>query len=81
MGLSAELADRIRQAATRLSLAKLPETTSGALHGAAILAQIIPTIMLFVASKDGISHNLGEFSRTEDMVTATRLLYTAVTTP
>jgi hypothetical protein len=30
------------------------ETTSGALHDAAILAPIIPTIMLFVASKDGI---------------------------
>ena len=78
VGLSAKLADRIRQAATSLSLTKLPETTSGALHDAAILAPIIPTIMLFVASKDGISHNPGEFSRTEDMATATRLLYEAV---
>ena len=80
VGLSAKLADRIRQAATSLSLTKLPETTSGALHDAAILAPIIPTIMLFVASKDGISHNPGEFSRTEDMATATRLLYEAVRT-
>jgi hydantoinase/carbamoylase family amidase len=78
VALSAKLADRVRQAAARLSLPKLPETTSGALHDAAILAPIIPTIMLFVASKDGISHNPGEFSRTEDMATATRLLYEAV---
>ena len=34
--------------------------------------------MLFVASKDGISHNMGEFSRNEDMATATRLLYEAI---
>jgi allantoate deiminase len=80
VALSAKLAERIRAAAARLSLPKLPETTSGALHDAAILAPIIPTIMLFVASKDGISHNPGEFSRTEDMATATRLLYEAVRT-
>jgi hydantoinase/carbamoylase family amidase len=79
VALSAKLADRFRAAAARLSLPKLPETTSGALHDAAILAPIIPTIMLFVSSKDGISHNPGEFSRTEDMATATRLLYEAVT--
>ena len=78
VALNAKLADRVRQAASRLALPKLPETTSGALHDAAILAPIIPTIMLFIASKDGISHNPAEFSRTEDMVTATRLLYEAV---
>ena len=75
------LANRVRQAAGRLSIAPLPETTSGALHDAAILAPIIPTIMLFVASRDGISHNPGEFSRTEDMATATRLLYEVVCQP
>ena len=80
VALSAKQADRIRAAAARISLPKLPETTTGALHDAAILAPIIPTIMLFVASKDGISHNPGEFSRTEDMATAIRLLYEAVRT-
>ncbi len=78
VALSAKLADRVRQAAARLSLPKLPETTSGALHDAAILAPIIPTIMLFIASKDAILHHPGEFSRTEDMATASRLLYEAV---
>ena len=62
-------------------MAPLPETTSGALHDAAILAAVIPTIMLFVASRDGISHNPDEFSRLEDATAATRLLYEAVSNP
>ncbi len=81
VALDPKLADRVRGAAARLSLAPLPETTSGALHDAAILAPKIPTLMLFVASRDGISHNPGEFSRTEDMTTATRLLYEVVGQP
>jgi hydantoinase/carbamoylase family amidase len=81
VALDAGLADRLRAAATRLSMAPLPETTSGALHDAAILAAVIPTIMLFVASRDGISHNPDEFSRLEDATAATRLLYEAVSNP
>jgi acetylornithine deacetylase/succinyl-diaminopimelate desuccinylase-like protein len=34
--------------------------------------------MLFVASKDGISHNPAEFSRIEDIARATRMLAEAV---
>ena len=68
-------------AATRLALPPLPETTSGALHDAAILAPVVPTIMLFIASRDGISHNPGEFSRMEDITSATRLLYETIRTP
>ena len=81
VALDAGLAQRLRSAATRLSMAPLPETTSGALHDAAILAAVIPTIMLFVASRDGISHNPDEFSRLEDATAATRLLYEAVSNP
>ena len=81
VALSSRLADRVRAAAKKISFPSLPETTSGALHDAAILAPIIPTIMLFVASRDGISHNPGEFSRTEDMAAATRLLYEVVCQP
>jgi hydantoinase/carbamoylase family amidase len=50
------------------------QTTSGALHDAAILAPHLPTAMLFVASKDGISHNPREFSRIEDIAAAARVL-------
>ncbi|MEM6394153.1 MAG: 2-oxo-4-hydroxy-4-carboxy-5-ureidoimidazoline decarboxylase, partial [Planctomycetota bacterium] len=44
-----------------------PTTISGALHDAAILAPLLPTVMLFVPSRDGISHNPAEFSRIEDI--------------
>jgi hydantoinase/carbamoylase family amidase len=50
------------------------QTISGALHDAAILAPHLPTAMLFVASKDGISHNPAEFSRIEDIAAAARVL-------
>jgi allantoate deiminase len=50
------------------------ETTSGALHDAAILAPVLPTAMLFVASRGGISHNPAEFSRIEDIAAAARVL-------
>jgi allantoate deiminase len=51
-----------------------PPTISGALHDAAILAPVLPTAMLFVASKDGISHNPVEFSRIEDIAAAAGVL-------
>jgi acetylornithine deacetylase/succinyl-diaminopimelate desuccinylase-like protein len=49
-------------------------TTSGALHDAAIVAPHMPTAMLFVASKGGISHNPAEFSRIEDIAGAAEIL-------
>jgi OHCU decarboxylase len=48
----------------------LPRTVSGALHDSAVLAPFIPTIMLFVPSQGGISHNPAEFSRCEDIALA-----------
>jgi allantoate deiminase len=81
VALDSGLTERLRLAAKQLSLSPLPETASGALHDAAILAPVVPTIMIFVASRDGISHNPGEFSRIEDATTATRLLYAAVNQP
>jgi allantoate deiminase len=55
-------------------------TISGALHDAAILAPHLPTAMLFVASKDGISHNPAEFSRIEDIAAAAAVLEKVVST-
>lgn len=51
---------------------------SGALHDAAIVAPFLPTAMLFVASRDGISHHPTEYSRIEDLVAATRWLAAAM---
>lgn len=53
---------------------RLPATVSGALHDSAVLAPHVPTVMLFVPSKDGISHNPAEFSRVEDIAAAARLV-------
>jgi allantoate deiminase len=66
----------LRAAAGRLDL-KLPDTKSGALHDTAILAPFLPSAMLFVASKDGISHNPAEFSRIEHIALAARVLVEA----
>jgi hydantoinase/carbamoylase family amidase len=79
--LDAALADRVRAAAGRLGMAPLPEAVSGALHDAAILAPLVPTVMLFVASRDGVSHNPAEFSRIDDIAAATRLLAAVVEAP
>jgi allantoate deiminase len=77
--MSPAVVERLRRAADRVGCGPLIETVSGALHDSAILAPRLPTAMLFVASRDGISHNPAEYSRIEDMALATRILYEAVT--
>jgi allantoate deiminase len=76
--MDAGVLTRLRQAAERVGCGALSETVSGALHDSAILAPLVPTAMLFVASRDGISHNPTEYSRIEDMTLATQILYEAV---
>ena len=68
--MSAELIARLQKSAG----VRLPTVVSGALHDAAILAPHIPTAMIFIASKDGISHNPIEFSRIQDLADAASLL-------
>jgi hydantoinase/carbamoylase family amidase len=68
--MNAELVSRLRKIGTEL----LPTTISGALHDAAVLAPHIPTAMIFIASKDGISHNPAELSRLEDIADSARIL-------
>jgi hydantoinase/carbamoylase family amidase len=76
--MNAMICDRLRAAAERIGVRGLPTAASGALHDAAILAPLLPTAMLFIASQDGISHNPAEFSRIEDITLATRILAEAV---
>ncbi|MEM8873577.1 MAG: 2-oxo-4-hydroxy-4-carboxy-5-ureidoimidazoline decarboxylase [Planctomycetota bacterium] len=59
----------------------LPRVMSGALHDAAVLAPHLPTAMLFVPSRDGISHNPAEFSRVEDIAEAAAVVERAVRRP
>ena len=67
--LSPVVCRRLSRSAERLGCS-LSETMSGALHDAAILAPFIPTAMMFVASRDGISHNPAEWSRIDDVALA-----------
>ena len=68
---------RLREAARRVDV-QLADVTSGALHDTAIVAPVLPSAMLFVACKDGISHNPRELSRIEDIALAVRVLAEAV---
>ncbi|HEY6563369.1 MAG TPA: Zn-dependent hydrolase [Pirellulaceae bacterium] len=68
----------LRAAASRKGLHPL-DVVSGALHDAVILAPFLPTAMLFIASRDGISHHPSEFSRLEDITLATEILAETVT--
>lgn len=60
---------------------RLPTTISGALHDSAVVAPHLPTVMLFVPSRDGISHNPAEFSRVEDIAEGARLIERLVRRP
>ncbi|HEX8322585.1 MAG TPA: M20 family metallo-hydrolase [Tepidisphaeraceae bacterium] len=77
--LDTGVVDALQKAAATAGLGDVPTTHSGALHDAAILAPRLPTAMIFVASKDGISHNPAEFSRIEDIAKAAELLAAVVT--
>jgi allantoate deiminase len=69
---------RLSKAAAKCGVGPIATTVSGALHDAAILAPLVPTAMLFVASRDGISHSPAEFSRYEDIAAAAAILAEAV---
>ncbi|UCZ55174.1 Zn-dependent hydrolase [Bacillus shivajii] len=51
---------------------------SGAGHDAMILGEHVPISMLFVRSKNGISHNPKEWTELNDIVTATHVLKTYI---
>lgn len=71
--LSPRISRALRRAAKKRNM-DIPVVPSGALHDAAIIARSVPTAMIFVASRDGISHNPEEFSRIEDIALAARIL-------
>ena len=79
--LSERLAGALQRAVAASGSGDVPSVTSGALHDAAILAPHLPTAMLFVPSRDGISHNPAEFSRVEDVAAAVEVIERLVRTP
>jgi hydantoinase/carbamoylase family amidase len=76
--LDSRVCNKMRKAAEKWKIGPVIDTTSGALHDAAILAPHVPTAMLFVPSRDGISHNPDEFSRIEDIAAAATILLETV---
>ena len=72
-----EMVDLIARTAAsqELSVRKMP---SGAGHDAQMFAPNCPTAMIFVPSKDGISHNIEEYTRPEDIRSGVNVLLQAV---
>lgn len=65
--------DLARRVAADLGLsANVVRTLAG--HDSTNLKDVVPTIMLFVPSVDGISHNEREFTRDDDLVSGVALL-------
>lgn len=58
-------------AEARIPIARLP---SGAVHDASNLARICPVGMIFVRSRDGVSHSPAEYSSPEDLAAGAQLL-------
>ncbi|MCO6386468.1 Zn-dependent hydrolase [Aliihoeflea sp. 40Bstr573] len=52
--------------------------TSGALHDAANVAKVVPTAMVFVPCRDGISHNVREYASPQDLAAGTNVLLDAM---
>lgn len=74
-------AERIK-AATRSSAEEmdlsLPELMSGPFHDALALSYVCDYGMIFVRSKDGISHHPSEYSSPEDIALGTEVLYRTI---
>jgi allantoate deiminase len=79
--MSLSLVTALKRSVTIAGLGDIPTTVSGALHDSAVLAPHLPTVMLFVPSKGGISHNPAEFSRVEDIAAGVRVIEQLVRRP
>ena len=71
------LVNTIEKAANTLNIPHR-RMTSGAGHDAQMIARIAPSAMIFVPSKDGISHNPREFTEAEDLVQGAKVLLATV---
>jgi N-carbamoyl-L-amino-acid hydrolase len=73
VAFDAALVESVERAARSqgLSTLRLP---SGAGHDAQMLARVCPTAMVFVPSRDGLSHNVREFTAPEQLVQGANVL-------
>jgi N-carbamoyl-L-amino-acid hydrolase len=71
------MVERIEHNAQELGLS-VNRMPSGAGHDAQMLARICPTAMIFVPSVGGISHNVKEYTRPEDLEAGANVLLTTL---
>jgi N-carbamoyl-L-amino-acid hydrolase len=74
------LQQALQDAAQRLAPGLHQAMPSGAGHDAQIIAQVLPSAMLFVPSIGGISHHCAENTRDEDIVLGCQVLADAAAT-
>lgn len=69
----ADCVAHVEAAARKLDLSYL-RLPSGALHDASNIAPLAPTTMIFVACKNGVSHNVNEYASPEDLAAGCNVL-------
>src|SRR5215218_1342628 len=74
---SEEVRDAVRAACEELGLGPY-DLASGAAHDGMQLVRLCPMGMIFIRSRDGISHNPDEWSTEEDCTTGANVLYNTV---
>ena len=72
-----EMVSSVRSAARGLEYGHM-EMISGAGHDAMNLSLVVPTAMIFVPCKDGISHNEAEFASASDLAAGASVLLNAL---
>jgi N-carbamoyl-L-amino-acid hydrolase len=77
VAFDADCIEAVRQAAKALGLSSR-EIVSGAGHDAVYMARVVPTAMIFVPCKDGISHAEAEYAAPEACADGANVLLHAV---
>ncbi|MCP4297491.1 MAG: Zn-dependent hydrolase [Proteobacteria bacterium] len=77
VNFDAGMVDLVEKEATKFG-AKVKRMPSGAGHDAQSFAPTCPTSMIFVPSVDGISHNIKEFTKPEDLILGANILLNVV---
>ncbi len=73
-----KLVEKIESAASARGLS-CKRMTSGAGHDAQMMARICPAAMIFVASREGVSHNPREFTEQQDLLDGVSVLLDVAT--
>lgn len=77
VGFHPELVSTVTAAADMIGLPSM-ELHSGAMHDASSLAQVVPTGMIFVPSRGGISHHPAEWTAPEEVADGCEVLCRAI---